>query len=82
MLVAAPLGLALVTSYLTAVPALLVAAYALLGAWHKPRRWLLTAALAAMATGALIVAPLLVYNWAAFGSPFSVGYGHSTGSRT
>jgi hypothetical protein len=79
VLVAAPLGFALVTSYLTAVPVLLVAAYALLGAWHKPRRWILTAALAATATGALVVAPLLAYNWAAFGSPFSVGYGHVDG---
>jgi hypothetical protein len=79
MLVAAPLGLALVTSYLTAVPVLLVAAYALVGAWRKPRRWVATAALAAMGTGALIVAPLLAYNWAAFGSPSSVGYGHLDG---
>ena len=79
VLVAAPLGLALVTSYLTAVPALLVAAYALVGAWHKPRRWVLTAALVAIGAGALIVAPLLVYNWAAFGSPFSVGYSHVDG---
>jgi 4-amino-4-deoxy-L-arabinose transferase-like glycosyltransferase len=79
VLVAAPLALALVTSYLTAVPVLLVAAYALLGAWHQQRSWLLTAASAAMATGALIVAPLLAYNWAAFGSPFSVGYGHLDG---
>jgi hypothetical protein len=79
VLVAAPLGLALVTSYLTAVPVLIVAAYALLGAWRRPPRWVLTAALAAMGTGALIVAPLLAYNWAAFGSPFSVGYGHLDG---
>jgi hypothetical protein len=79
VLVAAPLGLALVTSYLTAVPVLLVAAYALLGALHQPRPWVLTAALAAMATGTLIVAPVLAYNWAAFGSPFSVGYGHVDG---
>jgi hypothetical protein len=57
VLVAAPLGLALVTSYLATVPVLLVAAYALLCAWHQPRRWALSAALAAMATGALVVAP-------------------------
>jgi hypothetical protein len=79
VLVAAPLGLALVTSYLTAVPVLLVAVYALLGYRRQPARWALTAALAAMATGALIVAPLLAYNWVAFGSPFSVGYGHVDG---
>jgi hypothetical protein len=79
VLVAAPLALALVTSYLSAIPALMVTAYALLGAWHRPRRWLLTAALAAVGTGVVIVAPLLAYNWAAFGSPFAVGYGHVDG---
>ena len=79
VLVAAPLGLALITSYLTAVPVLMVAAYALLGAWRKPRRWVLMAALAAIGTGALVVAPLLAYNWTAFGSPLSVGYSHVDG---
>jgi hypothetical protein len=79
VLVAAPLSLALVTSYLTAVPIAMIAAYALLGARRKPARWLLTAVLAAAAAGVVVVAPLLAYNWAAFGSPFAVGYGHVDG---
>jgi hypothetical protein len=78
-LVGASLGLALVTSYLSAVLVLLVAGYALRGAWHQPRRRVLTTALAASAAGALIVAPLLAYHWAAFGSPFAVGYSHVDG---
>jgi hypothetical protein len=79
VLVAAPLGLALITSYLAAVPVLLVAAYALLGSRHKPGRWIFAATLAGLGVGVLIVAPVVAYNWAAFGSPFSVGYNHSDG---
>jgi hypothetical protein len=79
VLVAAPLGLALITSYLTAVPILLVAAYALFCSRHQPRRWILAAGAAAVGAGAFIVAPTLAYNWAAFGSPFSVGYSHVDG---
>jgi hypothetical protein len=79
VLVAAPSGLAVVTSYLTAVPVLMLAAYALLGAWHKPRHWIMAAALSGLGVGVLIGTSLLAYNWAAFGSPFSVGYRHVDG---
>jgi hypothetical protein len=64
-------GLAVSTDLPLAVPAVLLAAYAAARAPHVRR-------LAFFAAGALVgLAPLLAFDWWAFGSPFHLAYSHA-----
>ncbi|MDB4927957.1 MAG: hypothetical protein JWM10_441 [Myxococcaceae bacterium] len=70
-------GWAVVTEFPAAVPAAIVAGYALWQADTAPRRWALGWRIAA---GALACAAVLgAYDLAAFGSPFALGYGNVRG---
>lgn len=72
-------GWATITEYPSALPAVLLAGYALARAWHGgwPRRARAAAGVAAGALGALVV--LLAYNLAAFGGPLETGYTYVVG---
>jgi hypothetical protein len=70
-------GWAVVTEFPAAVPAAIIAGYALWQAGTAPRRWEVGGRLAA---GALSCAAVLgAYDLVAFGSPFALGYGNVRG---
>ncbi|MFH0900665.1 MAG: hypothetical protein V2A73_08560 [Pseudomonadota bacterium] len=74
------LGLAVMTEYQAAPPALVLFIYALAGAWkHGRRRRLLMVGLGALAGALPSVALLCWYHHAAFGSVFAIGYSHVYG---
>ena len=72
-------GWAAITEYPTAVPAILLGGYALAEVW--PGGWLRRVRVgAAVVAGALLpLGVFVLYNQAAFGSPFTIGYTHEEG---
>jgi hypothetical protein len=79
LLVAAPLALAVPVSYPATGAGALIALYALWGARDAGGRWLIQAAGAALAVGAIVAIPLMAYNAAAFGGPLRISYGSVVG---
>lgn len=77
--VGAAAGWATVTEFPAAVPAAILALFAVTRAWrHGPRRTIGVAA--ALAAGALVCVVVLgAYQWACFGSPFHVAYSSEEG---
>lgn len=69
-------GWATVTEYPAAVPAAMLAALALAHVWRDGPARRARVALAIAAGAAVCAAALALYNTAAFGSPFSLGYSH------
>lgn len=68
------LGFALVVELTVAPAVVLIGLLALLGGPVRPLRWIV------LSLGGFVgLLPLLIYNAAAFGSPFSLGYAHVVG---
>jgi hypothetical protein len=67
-------GFAVVTEYPSAFPAAVIVGLALWTAWSSGWRRFLTVGGGLLAGAGLAAAILLSYQWAAFGSPFHVGY--------
>jgi hypothetical protein len=67
-------GWATITEYPAAVPAAIIAVFALANVWPSGLGRCLRVAIAVAATALACVAVLLSYNTAAFGSPLALGY--------
>jgi hypothetical protein len=73
-LLGALLGLAAMTEYPVVPAAGMIGLSGLWMAWRRDSARLMSTAAGALAAGLLVLAPTLIYNWKAFGSPFSIGY--------
>lgn len=79
MAAAAALSLAVSIEYTAAPAALMIALYALWRLTHLPKAVAIRLLALALAAAGGAAAPMLIYHWVSFGSPFQVGYSSVVG---